>query len=411
MSAARAVLRSVGWRRALLEARSARGGGGRGGGGGAQHRPFSSLSVMANFHQQPRYTSMAMVAAAGGCALVLSQLKNLEDLVPTFLSEMLQQQHSSTTALARIEEFYDVETDEAATLGEGQFGTVSTATDKATGEVVAVKCVPRSKASEAHFRQEADVHREVANHPNVVGLKGIFADEDNFYMVMELAAGGELFERLTTEGQELEEREVLSLLRDTANAIAYLHDHSIVHGDVKPENMLLTAPATAAAAAAAGITHHSAGLGAGTGRPSSSGGYASPKESHAVLLADFGSSFRVRRSGGDGGGGDAKSTVKEYTVAYSAPEVVENSPAVDQKADVWSLGVIAYVMVKGHHPFDPTSDADDDEIADNILNDDPDWDGLEPKAATLIRQMLSRDPKDRPSAREVLQNSWLQQLQ
>ncbi|CAN0159707.1 unnamed protein product, partial [Hapterophycus canaliculatus] len=129
-------------------------------------------------------------------------------------------------------------------LGEGQFGTVSTATDKVTGEVVAVKCVPRSKASEAHFREEADVHREVANHPNVVGLKGVFGDEDNFYMVMELAAGGELFERLTTEGQELEEREVRSLLRDTADAIAYLHDHSIVHGDVKPENMLLTAPTT-----------------------------------------------------------------------------------------------------------------------------------------------------------------------
>lgn len=66
-------------------------------------------------------------------------------------------------------QFYDVESDE--TLGEGQFGTVSTATDRVTGEVVAVKCVPRSKASEAHFREEADVHREVANHPNVVGLK------------------------------------------------------------------------------------------------------------------------------------------------------------------------------------------------------------------------------------------------
>lgn len=62
-----------------------------------------------------------------------------------------------------------MESDE--TLGRGQFGTVSTATDKATGEVVAVKCVPRTKASEAHFRQEADVHREASSHPNVVGLK------------------------------------------------------------------------------------------------------------------------------------------------------------------------------------------------------------------------------------------------
>ena len=65
--------------------------------------------------------------------------------------------------------------------------------------------------------------------------------------------------------------------------------------------------------------------------------------------------------------------------------------------------------MKGHHPFDPTSDADDEEISENILYSDPDWDGVEPKAATLIRQMLARDPQDRPSAREVLQNSWLQQ--
>lgn len=68
-------------------------------------------------------------------------------------------------------------------------------------------------------------------------------------------------------------------------------------------------------------------------------------------------------------------------------------------------------QVKGHHPFDPTSLADDEEIADSILHSEPDWDGVEPKAASLIRQMLSRNPQDRPSAREVLQNSWLQQLQ
>lgn len=69
--------------------------------------------------------------------------------------------------------------------------------------------------------------------------------------------------------------------------------------------------------------------------------------------------------------------------------------------------------MKGYHPFDPTSDADDEEIVDSILHSELDWDlemeGVEPKAASLIRRMLSRDPEDRPSAREVLQNSWLQQ--
>lgn len=69
-------------------------------------------------------------------------------------------------------QFYDVES--GKTLGRGQFGTVCKATDKFTGEVVAVKCVPRTMASEAHFREEADVHREAASHPNVVGMKVSF---------------------------------------------------------------------------------------------------------------------------------------------------------------------------------------------------------------------------------------------
>lgn len=209
---------------------------------------------------------------------------------------------------------------------------------------------------------------------------------------MELAEGGELFDRLTTEGLALDDGDVRSLLRDTAEAIAFLHEHSIVHGDVKPENMLLTAddsPSTG--------ENQTAETEKGTGEAGAGGSVGK------VLLADFGSSFRVR-------GGRGHKKVKEYTVAYSAPEVVENSAEVDHKADVWSLGVIAYVLVVGHHPFDPTSEADDEEITESILHSEPDWDGVEPKAATLIRRMLARNPEDRPSAREVLQNSWLQQL-
>lgn len=241
--------------------------------------------------------------------------------------------------------------------------------------------------------------------------QGVYADEDCWYLVMELAEGGELFDRLTTEGLALDDGEVRSLLRDTTEAIAFLHEHSIVHGDVKPENMLLTAAATSAdnvggnrtggnqtaeAAEAAAVVETEGGR-----REEAAGAGGSVGK---VLLADFGSSFRVR------GGGRGHKKMKEYTIAYSAPEVVENSAEVDQKADVWSLGVIAYVLVVGHHPFDPTSEADDEEITESILHAEPDWDGVEPKAATLIRRMLSRNPEDRPSAREVLQNSWLQQL-
>ncbi|CAM9853234.1 unnamed protein product [Ectocarpus fasciculatus] len=376
MSTTRAVLRGAGWRCALHKAGSRAfpgavpAGGGRGAGAGGARRQLASMSLSKHHDHEPYVNvGLGLLASLG---LVILSGYSYDDELPSRLLEKLQQQSPSANAvwpLRRIDEFYTVRSDE--TLGRGQFGTVTTATDKATGEVVAVKCVPRSEASEAHFREETDVHREVASHPNVVGLKGIYADEDCWYLVMELAEGGELFDRLTTEGLALDDGEVRSLLRDTAEAIAFLHEHSIVHGDVKPENMLLTAAATSA---------------------------------DNVLLADFGSSFRVR------GGGRGHKKMKEYTIAYSAPEVVENSAEVDQKADVWSLGVIAYVLVVGHHPFDPTSEADDEEITESILHAEPDWDGVEQKAATLIRRMLSRNPEDRPSAREVLQNSWLQQL-
>lgn len=64
--------------------------------------------------------------------------------------------------------------------------------------------------------------------------------------------------------------------------------------------------------------------------------------------------------------------------------------------------------MKGRHPFDPNSEADEDEIVDNVVNSEPDWTGLDPQAADLIRKMLSRNPNDRPSAREVRDSSWLQ---
>eukprot|EP00903_Cladosiphon_okamuranus_P007694 g7456.t1 len=358
MSAGKVAATAAG--RALLKAGSrslpatARGGAGRGSKGA---RCLSSVGVSLNQHHH-RGAQGALIAGVSCAALVgvaaLLESEDLGGVLPAPLLEklQLQQQVSAPKALARIEEFYAVDGDKP--LGRGQFGTVCKATDKVTGEVVAVKCVPRNKASEAHIREEADVHREAAGHPNVVGMKGIFADEDCWYMVMQLADGGELYDRLTTEGFGLDDREAVAKGSDDGG-----------EGE-------------RAAAGAVG----------------------------KVLLADFGSSFRMR---GDGNGG--KKTVKEYTVAYSAPEVVDHSPEISAKADVWSLGVIAYVMVKGHHPFDPTSDADDEEISENILYSDPDWDGMEPKAATLIRQMLARDPEDRPSAREVLQNAWLQQLQ
>lgn len=192
-------------------------------------------------------------------------------------------------------------------------------------------------------------------------------------MVMQLADGGELYDRLTTEGFALDDGEIRSLLRDAADALGFLHDRSIVHGDVKPENLLLTASNDTAAAVSSGGNQAAAvvaelreeaereGGGGGGGRggeavaegsEEAGEGEGAARAVGKVLLADFGSSFRMR---GDGGRGGMK-TVKEYTVAYSAPEVVDHSPEISAKADVWSLGVIAYVMVRERERESKTGD-------------------------------------------------------
>lgn len=162
---------------------------------------------------------------------------------------------------------------------------------------------------------------------------------------MELAEGGELYDRLTTEGVLLEEDDVCSLLRETADALAYMHARGIVHGDIKPENMLLTNPAPAAVGKAGEhVVERGATTVPGARAVGEEGGEVGQQTGGLgkVLLADFGSSFRVKEGAAEGGRGFTKA----YTAAYSAPEVVSNSTAVDQKADVWSLGVIAYVMVR-----------------------------------------------------------------
>ncbi|CAM9190438.1 unnamed protein product [Choristocarpus tenellus] len=246
-------------------------------------------------------------------------------------------------------------------------------------------------------------------------------------MVMELASGGELYDRLTMKEGMLGDQEVRGLVREVAAAVAHLHDRGIVHFDIKPENILLGQPGSATLCETTELGEEGKGgksglvddetvcdeivcegvvsessLGDGEGEECSCLGVVRRPSVGKVLLTDFGSSFRMN-------GNSGRQAQKDYTAAYSAPEVI-SSGVVDQKADVWSLGVIAYIMVKGTHPFDPTSQAGREEIEANVKQAKPDWEGVEPRAAALLCRMLALNPADRPTAREVLNSPWLQHV-
>ncbi|CAM9237529.1 unnamed protein product, partial [Chrysoparadoxa australica] len=186
-------------------------------------------------------------------------------------------------------------------IGVGSLGRVSQGTDKETGEQVAIKTVKRDSTSEENIAGEVDVMQEVGKHPHIVGLKGVYADDMGWHIVMELAQGGELYERLVNEGM-LSEGDSRCVMKQIASAAAHLHEKGIVHLDIKPENIMLA---------------HSS-----VGAPS-------------VMLTDFGSAFRVR---------EGSPECKHYTAAYSPPEVIRGDN-ISEKADVWALGVIMYILL------------------------------------------------------------------
>jgi Protein kinase domain len=150
------------------------------------------------------------------------------------------QQLEKTAAKVTIQERYDV--DWKQPLGEGSFGSVHTATDRKTGETVAVKKISKKFTDNVAFQREMDALlqiRQAGGHPNICGLRENFDDGNYYYLVIDFISGGEMFDHLCIRGP-YSEADAARLVREAASALAYLHGINIVHGDVKPENLMLS---------------------------------------------------------------------------------------------------------------------------------------------------------------------------
>jgi hypothetical protein len=153
--------------------------------------------------------------------------------------QTIQKMEKTATATS-LHELYKV--DWKNTLGRGNFGSVHTAIDLKTGETVAVKKISRKVTDNATFQREMDalLHiRQMGGHPNICGLRENFDDGNFFYLVIDYVCGGEMFDHLCLQGA-YSEADAARLIREAASAFAYLHGINIVHGDVKPENLMLS---------------------------------------------------------------------------------------------------------------------------------------------------------------------------
>jgi serine/threonine protein kinase len=272
-------------------------------------------------------------------------------------------------------------------LGEGTFGSVYLAKDRKTGERLAVKKIPKKLTDNASFQREMDalMHlRDNGGHPHICGLRENYDENDHYYLVLDLISGGEMFDHLCAQGA-YSEADAARLVREIASALAFLHGMGIVHGDMKPENLMLSSEKATVA---------------------------------AIKIVDFGCAQVTAEHENETApslnnvskGGTAN------TPAYSPPEILDKNrkdDRLDPAFDMWALGVILYIMLTGVHPFDLYGNASDDEIEGQILSrhkpplrNSPMTAHLSGDAIEVIEKLINWDPTQRMTALQLLNNPW-----
>ncbi|KAG5628641.1 hypothetical protein H5410_000358 [Solanum commersonii] len=254
-------------------------------------------------------------------------------------------------------------------LGHGQFGTTFLCIEKGTGKKYACKSIAKRKLLTDEdvddVRREIQIMHHLSGHPNVISIKGAYEDAVAVHVVMELCTGGELFDRIIKRGH-YSERQAAELARTILGVVEACHSLGVMHRDLKPENFL----------------------------------FVNEEEDSPLKTIDFGLSMFFKPG-----------QIFDDVVGspyYVAPEVLRKR--YGPEADIWSAGVIIYILLSGIPPFWGESE---EEIFDEVLHGDIDfeldpWPKISQGAKDLVRRMLIRDPKKRLTAHEVLCHPWVQ---
>lgn len=253
-------------------------------------------------------------------------------------------------------------------LGRGQFGTTFLVTEKGTGRKCACKAISKRKLQNAEdiedVRNEIRILHHLSGHENIVELIGAYEGNKHVYIVMELLAGGELFDRIVEKGK-YSEKDAADTLRTIVRCIDYCHQLSVMHRDLKPENFVLK------------------------DRSSDS----------PICAIDFGLSTFYREN--------QVFTDLVGSPYYVAPEVLRRR--YGNASDIWSCGIILYILLSGVPPFWAQTEQGifDAILAGNLdLTSDP-WPKVSAEAKELISGMLESDPKKRLTTAQVLAHPWV----
>ncbi|XP_066391321.1 calcium/calmodulin-dependent serine/threonine-protein kinase 1-like [Miscanthus floridulus] len=261
-------------------------------------------------------------------------------------------------------------------VGRGHFGYTCSAKAK-KGEHkcqdVAVKVIPKAKMTTAiaieDVRREVRILSSLTGHSNLVQFYDAFEDEDNVYIVMELCKGGELLDRILARGGKYSEEDAKLVMVQILSVVSFCHLQGVVHRDLKPENFL----------------------------------FSSKEENSPLKVIDFGLSDFVKP--------DERLNDIVGSAYYVAPEVLHRSYGTE--ADMWSIGVIAYILLCGSRPFWARTESG---IFRAVLKAEPSfdeapWPTLTAEAKDFVKRLLNKDYRKRMTAAQALSHPWIRNAQ
>ena len=255
-------------------------------------------------------------------------------------------------------------------LGKGGYGKVYQVRNKKTNEIHACKHLSKLSIKDLiKFEREIDILKK-ADHPNIIKLYEIFESKHSYYLIMEECKGGEVFDRIINHLQNKEmysEKDAANILRQMMSAIEYCHNNGIAHRDLKPENLLY--------------------LNEGS------------EENNPIKVIDFGLSQVISP--------DKKLKTKVGTAYYVSPEILKGE--YSEKCDIWSAGVILYILLSGDPPFNGPNDVSIYQKISEMKLYFPDnkWANISEDAKDLIKNMIAPE-NDRYNAKQVMEHPWME---
>jgi len=263
---------------------------------------------------------------------------------------------------ASISDFYGVDGEK---LGEGSFGSVAKCRHRVTHMLRAAKTILKRKMDREELETEIEIMARL-DHPHILRIYEVFEDEATIHIVTELCLGGELFNRIV-EAEGFTERQGAAVMKQITGGVRYMHENGVCHRDLKPENFLLRDRG--------------------------------PIEQCIVKIIDFGLACEFKPG--------EPMTERQGTLFYIAPQVITGS--YDHACDIWSCGVIMYILLSGYPPFGGNSDED---ILACVRSGTFQfhkeyWSTISTDAKDLIRWQLQYEPRHRCTAQQATEHVWI----